>query len=299
MISAESPLGGPARTTAALPWERYRGQRIALLTQHGKETLLAPLLDEAFACRVVHIDGFDTDSLGTFTRERARPGSQLDAARRKARLGMELGQCAFGLASEGAFGPDPYTGMFPWNTELVIFIDDETGTELIGIAQGAARSLHRTVKSWQEISAFAAEAGFPSHHLVLRPNDEDDPRIHKGIASRPRLKEAFAAAVAASRDGSVFAESDLRAFCNPTRQAMIRLAAANLVDKMRLLCPACQAQGFSITGAVRGVPCQYCRCPTQEVSADIWSCLRCDYREERARQGVVFADPARCDRCNP
>ena len=44
---------------------------------------------------------------------RSRAGTQIEAARKKARLGMELAGLPLGLASEGAFGPDPMTGMFP------------------------------------------------------------------------------------------------------------------------------------------------------------------------------------------
>ena len=98
---------------------RYQGQMIALLTQHGKEKVIAPVLEPALGCQVVRVEGFDTDSLGTFIRDMARVGSQLDAARRKAQVGMELSGCPVGLASEGSFGPDPFTGMFSWNIELL------------------------------------------------------------------------------------------------------------------------------------------------------------------------------------
>ena len=68
--------------------------------------------------------GYDTDQLGTFTRDIPRPGSQLEAARRKARMGMSLSGLPVGLASEGSFAPDPFTGMFTWNVEMLVLIDD-------------------------------------------------------------------------------------------------------------------------------------------------------------------------------
>ena len=61
---------------------RYRGQSIALLTQHGKERVIAPALEPALGCHVQLVTGYDTDQLGTFTRDKPRPGSQLEAARR-------------------------------------------------------------------------------------------------------------------------------------------------------------------------------------------------------------------------
>ena len=69
---------------------RYRGQTIALLTQHGKERVIAPALEPALGCHIQLVTGYDTDQLGTFTRDKPRPGSQLEAARRKVRIGMAL-----------------------------------------------------------------------------------------------------------------------------------------------------------------------------------------------------------------
>lgn len=88
----------------------HTGQRVALLTRHGKEQVSAPVLDLALGCRVERVDGYDTDLLGTFTRDIARAGTQLEAACKKARIGMELSYFPLGLASEGSFGPDPFTG---------------------------------------------------------------------------------------------------------------------------------------------------------------------------------------------
>lgn len=68
----------------------YAGRRIALLTQHGKEGAIASALDPALGCRVERVDGYDTDQLGTFTRDIPRAGIQIEAARKKVRIGMEL-----------------------------------------------------------------------------------------------------------------------------------------------------------------------------------------------------------------
>ena len=47
----------------------YSGRGVALLTQHGKERMIAPVLESALDCRVQLASGYDTDLLGTFTRE--------------------------------------------------------------------------------------------------------------------------------------------------------------------------------------------------------------------------------------
>lgn len=49
----------------------YAGQRVVLLTQHGKERVLATVLEPALGCRVERVTGYDTDRLGTITRDTA------------------------------------------------------------------------------------------------------------------------------------------------------------------------------------------------------------------------------------
>ena len=91
----------------------YKAQTVALLTQHGKEQVITPVLELLLGCRIERVSGYDTDLLGTFTRDVPRAGTQLEAARRKARVGMQLAGRPLGLASEGSFGPDPMLGVFP------------------------------------------------------------------------------------------------------------------------------------------------------------------------------------------
>ena len=49
----------------------YAGQKIALLTQHGKESVIAPVLEPHLGCTVTLVSGYDTDQLGQ-GRENAR-----------------------------------------------------------------------------------------------------------------------------------------------------------------------------------------------------------------------------------
>ena len=277
----------------------YAGQRVALLTQHGKEQVIAPVLDAAIDCRVEHVAGYDTDLLGTFTRDIPRVGTQLEAARKKARIGMELAGLSLGMASEGSFGPDPFAGMFPWNVEFLIFIDDLRGIEVVGVAQGNANSAHHLAENWAAVEAFARKAAFPKHHLVLRPEDENDRRIRKGIADWPELEAAYAWAAAQSASGQVFLEVDVRAHANPTRMNNIRLAAENLAKKLRSPCPVCGAPGFWVVELVRGLLCGDCGAPTRETRAEIHGCVKCGHRVTRERTDRQYADPGRCDYCNP
>lgn len=293
-MSAE---GGSSERAAPSGRHPYARQRLALLTQHGKEAILAPVLDAALGCRVTRVAGFDTDALGTFTRDIPRAGSQIEAARRKARIGMEISGLPLGLASEGAFGADPFLGALPWNAELLLLVDDLRGIEVAGWAQQATRFGHTLTDDWREARRFAAEAGFPDHHLVVRPAQQDDVRVEKGIADWATLADAFARAQAAADNGLVFLEHDARAHAHPTRRDAIRLAAENLRDKLLSLCPACGTPGFWLIERLPGLPCADCGAPTREPSAEAWGCLKCAYREARTIAGQ--ADPGRCDVCNP
>lgn len=277
----------------------YAGCRIALLTQHGKERVVAPVLEATLGCHIERVAGCDTDQLGTFTREIPRFGTQLDAARKKARIGMELAGVPWGLASEGSFGPDPFTGMFSWNVEVLLFIDDTRAIEVCGVFQGPGGGEHLCSNEWAAIEAFAGKSGFPDQHLVLRPNEGNDPRFRKGIASWADLRAAFDWASDLSSVGQVFVEHDLRAHANPQRMENIGQAAKDLATKLASSCPFCHAPGFALVDRLTGLPCADCGAPTREPRADIWGCVCCNHRETRPRMEPSAADPGRCDYCNP
>ena len=276
----------------------YRGSSVALLTQHGKEKVIAPVLASAIDCQVMHVTGFDTDQLGTFTRDIPRPRTQLEAARKKARIGMTLAELPVGVASEGSFGPDPYTGMFPWNVEMLVWIDDTLGIEVVGVASGTTSFSHVLTTNWEEAETFARTAGFPEHGLVARPQHEDDARIRKGIADWETLREAFRWACGEASNGCAFLETDVRAHMNPTRMKIIVQATEDLAHKLCTLCPACDAPGFQLAERVPGLPCEDCRTPTREARADIHRCVRCGHQ-------VTVDNPKKaapagcCDFCNP
>ena len=277
----------------------YESQKVSLLTQHGKQTLLRIPIETALGCQLIHTDAYDTDLLGTFTREHIRPGSQLDAARKKASIGMDLTNTSIGIASEGSFGMDPFGGLLPWNTEVVVWIDKNLGIEVVGVAQGPAQSLHKIIRSTDELEAFARSANFPDHYLVVRPQDQDHQNIIKGIDNLADLVKAFECAKRKSENGNVFIENDLRAHCNPTRQALIVKAADNLIQKILSTCPQCSVPGYWIRDQTPGLPCAACGRKTQLPIGEVWSCSSCQY-EDHSRVSITgLADPSRCDFCNP
>jgi hypothetical protein len=277
----------------------YAGLKASLLTQHGKESIICPQLFDSNGLEVIHVSDYDTDKLGSFTRDIPRYGSQLDAARKKARVGMELSGLMLGIASEGAFDNDPYTGMLPWNYELVLLIDDIRNIEIIGFFGGQAQSASQLVSSWEELTALLSEAQFTTHQLVIRPDDEYHPECRKGIKDLDSLREAFEWATSLSKKGNVFVENDLRAHTNPTRMTNILKATQDLSRKMNSLCPECESPGFSVTERKKGLLCACCEAPTNLPVANIWSCVKCEYKKEELIPNQTKADPSKCHYCNP
>ncbi|KXS31477.1 MAG: hypothetical protein AWT59_2382 [Candidatus Gallionella acididurans] len=286
------------QTTLSQRGGAYQGRQVALLTKHGKKRVIASVLDAVLGCRVELVEGYDTDLLGTFTRDIPRHGAQLKAAQIKARLGMNLAGLPIGIASEGSFGADPFTGMFSWNVEMIVWIDDTLGIEVVGVASGATSYSHLLTANWDEVETFARTSGFPEHGLVVRPQHENDPRIRKGIADWETLRESFRWACGEAGNGSAFLETDVRAHMNPSRMEMIGQAAQDLARKLCTLCPSCDAPGFQMAERVPGLPCEDCGTPTPEARADIQRCVRCGHQVTVERPEKV-ASASRCDYCNP
>ncbi|MEY5061097.1 MAG: hypothetical protein RIS45_1018, partial [Planctomycetota bacterium] len=271
----------------------------AILTQHGKEQVIGPAVEQDLGGRLEVVTGFDTDTLGTFTRDVPRAGTQLEAARRKAQIAIDRSGRLFGLGSEGAFVPRAF-GLGSWNIEMVVLVDAEQGIEVCGRAMAEGLHVYRSVSTRAQLEKVAMYARFPEHGLVVRPEEANDPRIWKGLRDWTALEAAFDSALRQSAKGEVFVESDLRAHMHPSRMAVIGLAARDLAERLRTPCPACGVVGFGLRGKMPGLPCAACGAPTQEPLADEHGCVACEHREERPLQaGTDVADPSLCQYCNP
>jgi len=265
---------------------------LALLTQHDKARAIAPALQQA-GFQVTTVGGFDTDTLGTFTGETSRLGSQLDAATAKARKGCELSGERFGLGSEGSFGPDPYTGLMPWARELLVWWDSEDARAVPVWIQGGATNYTQThVSTWQEAEVFAIAARFPSHGLVVGKPGE--PCFSKDIRTLHDLQRQVLAGL---EDGPVWLETDMRAHRNPTRMNMVAHCAQRLSTLLQRQCPRCAGIGFGTETPVPGALCTACRQPTTAMRAKLIHCSACHFSLEEVIKETVA--PSRCDYCNP
>lgn len=277
----------------------YKNKCVSLLTKHRKERIISPILAEAVGCQIKLAPGYDTDRLGTFTREIPRIDSQIETVRKKARIGMDLLGVSLGMASEGSFGPDPFTGLMPWNRELIILIDNDMETEIIGQAQGPGNHQHLLTSDWQEAVKFAIRVGFPAQHLIVRTENDDNLNICKDIDEWPKYESIFFSVSSRSSTGKIVIETDGRAHGNPERRKMITKATKDLVDKMRSFCPACGIPGFSTVQQYPGLPCTDCGRPTKIIHAELWLCQKCGEQVTREFSARQWADPMYCDFCNP
>ncbi|MHB8172551.1 MAG: DUF6671 family protein [Thermincolia bacterium] len=278
----------------------FKGRQAALLTKHQKELVIKPVFEKGTGCEVLVNTSFDTDQLGTFTRETPRPGSQMEAARHKARKGMELMGTDLGMASEGSFGPHPLIPFVPWNREIVVLIDHLEKLEIYGeCANSDTNYDHKLVATYEEAEDFARQIGFPGHWLVLRPDHDGHRFIIKGINTWQGLRDGFKKALGKSAAGTVFLETDMRAHANPTRIVNIQKATEDLVKKIGQQCPRCGIPGFSVVKKRRGLPCEGCGRPTGEVKAWVYGCSKCGLTRVKRVSRTKRATAGNCPRCNP
>jgi len=274
-----------------------------LVTQHGKETVIGPVLQEGAGLSVFRVAGVDTDAFGTFSREIERRGSALDAARAKIRAGFAARpETRILLASEGTFGPHPAVPLLGLGHELVLLADQETGLEVWGQDVSPETNFaHRQVDDVETALDFARHAGFPDHGLIVQGVRGETPAPDLWLRKDAEDETALAAATkeALFRTGGAFVETDMRAHRNPTRRRAIRRAAEDLVQRLGAPCPACSRPGFGRTERIPGRPCSDCGTPTELTKAWKFACEGCGQEEIRPSAGEVWADPGACPSCNP
>lgn len=281
----------------------YNNTSAVLATMHGKERVIAPLLDRTLGLRVELALGFNTDRFGTFSREIERKGSQLDAARAKIAAAFENAPYArVGIASEGSFGPHPYIPLLALGRELIVLIDRETGLELIGHDASPETNFdHAVVSDLASAVEFAERVKFPDHGLIVMGCVDNQPApdraLIKDITDKGSLE--FAVSNVFAKCGAAFVETDMRAHRNPTRMSAIERATIDLVRRFRSRCPGCGYPGFDVTERVPGLPCAWCGEPTRLIQREILSCRSCGHHNERSTTDKPTADPGQCVGCNP
>ncbi len=284
-----------------VPFTAYRGRRLALATRHGKERATARPFRAALGLELVLAAGFDTDALGTFSGERPRPADAATTCRLKAEAAIAHTGLELGLASEGSFGPMPGLPFLAGGAEWMTFIDQGRG--LVIQEQLLARRTNfdqRSVRPGDDLEPWLQRVGFPRHGLIVRPQQALDPLCLKDLSTREQLVAAIDRCSRASSAGLAVVETDMRAHRNPTRMATIRRLAFQLARRLATPCPACAAPGWGLIDTVPGLPCGWCGRPSALVARERFGCGSCGHIEEQPRRdGLLAADPAHCDACNP
>ncbi len=278
--------------------------RIAVLaTMHRKEEAIAPILEKEIGVQVVVPSDFDTDQFGTFTRDRDRPGTQLEAARLKAEKVLELTGETLAIASEGSFAPHPSFPAIPCNRELVLLLDRQNNLEIVGWEISTETNYsHATIQSLEEALQFARQAEFPTHGLVvmMHQSSKTPEEIFKGITTEAELEAAVMAVLERSANGRIHIETDMRAHQNPTRMGVIAKATMNLIQAIQRACPVCSTPGFELVEHRPGLLCELCGSPTNLTRVAVYHCKTCGSQQDILYpDGIQMADPTYCNFCNP
>ncbi|GEN49393.1 DUF6671 family protein [Alkalibacterium pelagium] len=281
----------------------FKGRRAVLATMHKKEQVIAPVMENELGIHIQVPEGFDSDRYGTFTGEVERTGNQLEAARLKAEAAMELTGCPLAVSSEGSFGPHPMIPFLPCNREVVMLVDKDQNLEVFGTAITTRTYFkHKVISSFEEAYRFAESVEFPDTGIVVKVKEQsvDPDEMTKGITSTDQLKEAVQKALTKSSDGTIFIETDVRAMHNPKRMKNIEAATRDLVKNILSTCPACEWPGYKAVSSKKGLPCEWCRQPTELTLSLQYECTKCGYNEEQYYpEGIEQADPGQCSYCNP
>lgn len=170
----------------------FEGRRLVIATKHGKEAVLAPILERELGVHCYSLPQFDSDIFGTFSGEVERLEDAMFTARLKCEKAMEMAQCDLAISSEGSFGNHPSFYFLPADDEIILLLDKKhnasfSSRELsIDTNFGAAE-----ISTFDELIDFAKKSKFPTHGLILRKSKSSCENIIKGITDWTDLKESF------------------------------------------------------------------------------------------------------------
>jgi hypothetical protein len=278
---------------------RYRPGVCHLASMHKKEQAVGPPFEQLLGCRVIPSQ-IDTDLLGTFTGEIERTLTPIACAKEKCYRALDLEQGNVGVANEGTFSPHPLIPFIHADCEVLFFADRNLGFELtLSKIASETNFLAKSIQDTDELSAFAKQTLFPSHALILRPQDTKDPNlIFKGIQDAEELYRIFQTCSEISRDRLVWVATDMRAHMNPTRMKNIEELAYAMATRLTIPCPACHIPGWGVVKSIPGLPCKACRMPTALIKSKIYGCCQCAH-QEISENHKEMAEPGDCSFCNP
>lgn len=269
----------------------------ALLTLHGKEKLIAPLLHQHFNASLTLTTAFDTDTLGTFSGEVNRQLTAEECALKKATMACELTGLALGLGSEGSFGPSPY-GFGVLNHEMVACINREKNWAVVGHYTGFSNA--RTITSDNVEVLYEFIENTPDDQALVIKSSAHIEKALYGLQSIQQILLAWFGAFERSDTlpEAIMVSYDLRAHHCPERRIHITKACENLIDRLKMTCPKCKTPGFWPDERVPGLPCVSCGTPTDCTKATVSTCRSCRHRQMTLVE-MTSAEQDYCPYCNP
>lgn len=278
----------------------WKNRPCVLATMHHKEKVIAPLLQRELGISVTVPPNFNTDQFGTFTRNIARVGNQLEAARKKARSAMEQTGFDVGVASEGSFGSHPSLPFLASNLEIIVLIDNRYDIEVVGhYRTSKIQAQGQMVYTPEEATAVARSWGFPDQGVIVRLSEKSNRHIYKDIITIDNLEAVSKQLLSQWFVTRIFLETDMRAHRCPGRMESIERATLDLITNCQSVCPTCATPGYVITNTVTGLLCSQCHLPTDVVKETIHSCRKCSHQEHKPITDRTFAEPRDCPWCNP
>ena len=278
----------------------YAGALVGLATIHAKERAIAAPFMRVLGARVVAAPGVDTDSLGTFSGEIARPASPVEVTDMKARMTFAAMDVDCGLASEGSYGPIHKVPLKAGGMEILTFIDRKRGvrvTETLTTHRTNWRMLYFKAGEDGRILRELASLGFPDFGVFVMQNDNWLTAV-KDLATVEDIVAAVNRAARRSADGTALLIPDMRAHRNPLRMKVIRATAWRLARRLIDLCPKCGSPGFGHIDSRRGLPCEGCGDPTHWIHFEIDGCSGCGHAVARPRKdGRKTASKLSCQGC--
>lgn len=277
----------------------YSGKDVYFATQHSKDKVLAPLLN-TLGIRCIRAD-VDTDMYGTFTGEVERTTEVRETLRLKAYAAAKLiPNARFLLASEGSFGPHPFMNFLPSDHEALLFVDKKLDIEIyVEEISTKTNYLEIEFESRDNLQEFLKQIGFPEHGIIVKLK-ENKKTVFKNLHTLHELQQAILNAFAMSSEPKIVLSTDMRANFNPTRMKVIKQVGKKLVAALNSFCPECKTVGFAISTSFPGLPCADCGHASQTTKDVLWSCVKCNYTEKKARpDGKTTIPAACCELCNP
>ncbi|RAR46680.1 DUF6671 family protein [Flavobacterium lacus] len=277
----------------------FEGRKLIVATKHHKEKVILPLVEEYLGVDVFVPSDFDTDKFGTFSGEVERTGNALEAIRKKCYEAMEQYGYDLVVASEGSFGPHPSLFFAQADDELLMLIDKKNELEIIARELSLETNFNaEKITSQEQLLEFAQKSDFPSHGLILKDAKENSTIIHKDILDWENLQAVYESIK--KETSEVWVETDMRAYRNPTRMKVIEKATQKLIKKINTACPNCQAPGFDVNKVIKGLPCKWCKSPTESTFAWQFNCKKCNYTSlQKYPNDKQYESPEFCNYCNP